>query len=339
MQLIKEAIDSGARVAACCDTLLLCQRRYERWIKSAEDRRRGPNTEPKNKLCDEVKQMIITTANSAKYKDKSPWQIVAMLADDGKYIASESSFYRVLRAAKLLAHRGKSRAPSKRKLLPLIAYGPNEIWSWDITYLPTQVRGQHYYLYMFMDIFSRCIVGAEVYEREGMDLSSKLISEVYNKNNITNSMNLYLHSDNGGSMKGATMLSTLQRLGVIPSFSRPSVSNDNPFSESLFKTVKYCPMYPTKPFASAEEARAWVIKFTAWYNEEHLHSSIKFVTPLSRHEGKDVEILRRRKLVYLKAKREKPERWSRDIKNFDFIPCVHLNSLNKASINYKNDVA
>jgi len=326
-------------VAACCEVLLLCQRRYERWVKNLEDRRRGPNTEPKNKLSDEVKEMIISTANSKKYKDKSPWQIVAMEADEGNYIASESSFYRVLRLEKLLAHRGRSKVPSKKKPMPLIAYGPNEIWSWDITYLPTQVRGQHYYLYMFMDIFSRYIVGAEVYEREGMDLSSELISAIYNKNNITRDMNLHLHADNGGSMKGATMLATLQQLGVVPSFSRPSVSNDNPFSESLFKTTKYCPMYPSKPFASLEEARAWVIKFTTWYNEEHLHGSIKFVTPLSRHEGKDVEILQRRKLVYLKAKEENPERWSNNIKNFDFITSVHLNSSNKVSKNDKKNVA
>ena len=315
---------SRARLRACCETLNLCLRRYERWSQEAEDRRCGPKTEPKNKLTEKVKEMVIKISNSTKYKDKTPWQIVPQLADNGHYVASESSFYRILKEKNLLAHREKSKPRVVVKPLSLIATGPNQIWSWDITYLPTLVRGQFYYLYMFMDIFSRYIVGARVYDREGMDLSSKLISEIYLKNGIKKGQ-IYLHSDNGGSMKGATMLATLQQLGVVPSFSRPSVSNDNPFSESLFKTTKFCPLYPSKPFESLEQANEWTQRFIGWYNEEHLHSSIKFSTPGSRHRGEDKAILNKRKQVYIVAKKKNPERWSRGIKNFDYINGVKLN--------------
>jgi transposase InsO family protein len=209
---------------------------------------------------------------------------------------------------------------------PLIAKGPNEIWSWDISYMKGPIRGQFYYLYMFMDIFSRKIVGYEVYETESMELSAALIDKICKKENIKKDQ-LILHADNGGPMKGSTMLVKLYDLGVVPSFSRPSISDDNPYSESLFKTVKYCPKYPIKGFSSLEEARKWVKDFVNWYNNEHLHSGIKFVTPSQRHEGTDKKILENRKEVYKNAKLKNPIRWSGEIKNFDWIEEVSLNHL------------
>ncbi len=270
---------------------------------------------------------MITIANSKKYMNKTPWEIVPLLCDDGVYLASESSFYRELNARKLLEHRQKSKPKNVKKPIPLVATGPNQVWSWDITYLPTLVKGLFYYLYLFIDIFSRYIVGAKVYESESMELSSKLISEIYLKNGIQKNQ-LYLHADNGGSMKGATMLATMQRLKVMPSFSRPSVSNDNPFSESMFKTTKYCSMYPSKPFGSLDAANEWVLKFTNWYNEDHLHSGIKFVTPGCRHRGEDKDLLMKRELIYLQAQQKNPLRWSNNVKNFNFIPSVSLNKYN-----------
>ena len=136
---------------------------------------------------------------------------------------------------------------------------------------------------------------------------------------------LVLHSDNGSPMKGATMLATLQRLGVVPSFSRPSVSNDNSYSESLFGTMKYAPTYPAKPFASLTEAREWVHRFVTWYNEQHRHSAIQFVTPGQRHRGEDAEILTARKAVYEQARQRHPERWSGDTRNWDPVGQVWLN--------------
>lgn len=136
---------------------------------------------------------------------------------------------------------------------------------------------------------------------------------------------MVLHSDNGGPMKGATMLATLQRLGVAPSFSRPKVSNDNPFSESLFKTLKYCPGFPERGFASLEDARSWVERFVNWYNNVHLHSGINFVTPASKHSGIDEEILKKRHLTYQRAKSKNPNRWSRETRNWSVVEKVELN--------------
>jgi len=269
---------------------------------------------------------VITIATSEEFKDASPREIVPKLADKGKFIASESTFYRVLKRENMLAHRGKSRPKKNKKPIPLMATSPNEVWTWDITYLRGPIKGSFYYLYMFMDIFSRKIVHWEVQEEESMERSSKAIRRAYKKENILPDQ-IKLHSDNGGPMKGVTMLATLKKLGVLPSFGRPSVSDDNPYSEALFKTLKYCPQYPSRPFKSIEEARSWVDSFVDWYNNEHLHSGIKFVTPSDRHNGLDREILEKRREVYKKAKEENPLRWSKEIRDWKFIEKVFLNPL------------
>jgi transposase InsO family protein len=206
----------------------------------------------------------------------------------------------------------------------LIAARPNVVWSWDITYLKSPVKGMFYYLYLIMDVFSRYIVGWSVEEVESAEHSARLISGTCLAQGVLEDQ-LTLHSDNGGPMKGATMLATLQKLHVAPSFSRPSVSDDNPFSESLFKTLKYRPSYPDGAFASLFEAKTWVEKFVIWYNTEHLHSGIRFVTPQSRHEGRDIQILRDRHAVYEKAKLANPGRWSGETRNWSVIEKVRLN--------------
>ena len=167
-----------------------------------------------------------------------PSQIVPSLVDKGIYIASESSFYRILREDGQLKHRGKAKPRTIVKPEPYVATGPNQVWTWDITYLPTSVKGSFYYLYMIMDIFSRKIVGWEIYENQTDELASVVARKAYLSERI-GGKDLVLHSDNGSPMKGATMLATLQNLGVAASFSRPSVSNDNPYSEALFRTLKY----------------------------------------------------------------------------------------------------
>lgn len=308
---------------------------YERWLKKPCDQRQGPLTAPANKLSEFERARVLEFATSKEYCDLPPCQIVPKLADKGEYVASESTFYRILKEEKMLTHRGKSKPHSTNKPRPLTAVGPNEVWSWDITYLRSTVKGQFYYLYMFMDVFSRKIVGWDVHESEGMSYSSKLIANIYENENVKKGQ-VVLHSDNGGSMKGATMLATLQKLGIVPSFSRPSVSNDNPFSESLFKTIKYCPQFPSKPFSSIKAAKLWVEEFVQWYNCEHLHSGIKFVTPLSRHEGIDIEILKQRKIIYEKAKQKNPNRWSCETRNWNRAEKVYLNNLHEEVVFAKN---
>lgn len=267
---------------------------------------------------------MLDICNRQEYKSLPPSQIVPSLADAGIYVASEASFYRILKENKQLHPRGKSKHRMYSKPDPYIATGPNQVWSWDITYLPTSIKGLFYYLYMIMDIYSRKIVGWEIYENQNDELSSIVVRRAYLSEGVSGK-ELVLHSDNGSPMKGVTMLATLQKLGVVPSFSRPSVSNDNAYSESLFKTLKYNPGYPSKPFESLEEARFWVLGFTRWYNETHKHSSLNFVTPSQRHEGKDKEILENRKRVYMDAKTMHPERWSGDIRDWNPESSVFLN--------------
>jgi transposase InsO family protein len=201
---------------------------------------------------------------------------------------------------------------------------PNQVWSWDISYLKTAVRGRFFYLYMIVDIYSRRIMGWDVHEEESTDHASTLVRRACEDANV-DAVSLVLHSDNGGPMKGSTMLATLQHLGVIASFSRPSVCDDNPFSESLFRTLKYRPEFPRRPFEDVEHARAWVAGFAAWYNGQHRHSGIRFVTPNERHGGDDASVLARRRGVYERARRRSPERWSRGIRDWSPAGSVYLN--------------
>lgn len=204
------------------------------------------------------------------------------------------------------------------------ATAPNQVYSWDITYLPRTVRGQFFYLYLFMDVFSRKIVGWQVHDEENNTLASEVFKDVCQRESIAPDQ-VVLHSDNGRPMKGATMLATLQALGVCPSFSRPAVSNDNPYSESLFRTLKYRPEYPTKPFDSLLDARQWVAQFANWYNHEHRHSGIRFVTPAQRHADLDAALLLQRKNVYEAARARTPQRWSGSTRNWERVAEVHLN--------------
>lgn len=327
--LINEALDSGACQAKACESAGIHPRTFQRWTENgyikADGRPTAGRKAPANKLSLKERELIVATCNRAEYASLPPSQIVPILADQGIYLASESSFYRILREAGQVQHRGKKQAPQKRnKPSSFCADGPNQIWSWDITYLTTTVKGIFYRLYMVMDIYSRKIVGWEVYADEAAELAAELIEKACWAEQVRQDQ-LVLHSDNGSPMKGATMLARLQKLGIMPSFSRPSVSNDNPYSESLFGTLKYTPAYPTRPFDTLNDARAWVQSFVQWYNESHRHSALKFVTPVERHQGRDKEILQQRKAVYEAAKQLNPERWARSTRNWDHIEAVWLN--------------
>lgn len=331
MSLVADGIAAGARQRQCCIVIDLSERTLQRWQRDAQakiaqgDRRPARIQAPKNALTPAERQQILTVANSEEFGHLPPSQIVPRLLDQACYIASESSFYRVLRAAKQLAHRGKERpAQARSKPRALCAAKPNQLFSWDITYLPTQVKGIHYYLYLFIDIFSRKVVGWQIYENESSELASEVMRDICARENIMPDQ-VVLHSDNGSPMKGATMLATLQQLGVVPSFSRPAVSNDNPYSESFFKTLKYRPSYPQQAFANLLEARVWVGGFVQWYNQEHRHSAINFVTPAQRHAGEDHALLAKRVAIYQAAKERHPERWSGEIRNWQRINIVHLN--------------
>lgn len=327
VELINQAVTAGARQDRACQTICLSLRTLQRWRRAPAlgDGRPGRCQKPKNRLGEMERQRLLALANSQEFGHLAPSQIVPILADRGQYVASESTFYRVLRAANQLKHRGAQR-PAQRRTKPraLSASGPNQLFSWDITYLPTRVTGMYFYLYLFMDVFSRKIVGWQVYETESSELASAVMRDICERENIAPNQ-VVLHSDNGSPMKGATMLATLYTLGVAPSFSRPAVSNDNPYSESLFKTLKYRPNYPRRAFEGLTTARAWVAQFVHWYNHEHRHSAISFVTPAQRHADLDGALLRERISVYEAARAKHPERWSGATRNWQRQAVVHLN--------------
>lgn len=262
----------------------------------------GPGSPPPHRLTAEERQVVVDIANLPEYRNLSPRQIVPLLADRDKYVGSESTFYRVLREAGELAHRSHARPVKAHKLAEHVASAPNQVWSWDITYLRSPVRGVFFYLYVAVDVYSRKIVGWTVEAEECQKLAAKLIEGATSAERV-DPQRLVLHADNGGPMKVSTMLATLQRLGVVASFSRPSVSDDNPFAEALFRTLNHSPGFPRKPFANIGAARAWVAGFVAWYNGTHLHSGIRYVTPNDRHDGRDKALLAARHRVYTEARK------------------------------------
>jgi len=327
LKLINEAREAGSRQSQACETLGISAKTLQRWSQEGNcgDGRLDAKSVPPNKLTEIERQRIITMVNKDIYADLSPAKLVPTLADQGIYLGSESTVYRILKSEGQLKHRQKAK-PAKRNNapMPLIANRPNQIYSWDITYLATDIRGVFYYLYLILDIYSRKIVGWQVYDTESSALAADLITDVCKREKIKRK-ELTLHSDNGSPMKGATMLATLQELGVMPSFNRPAVSNDNPYSESMFRTLKYRPNYPEKPFSSLAAARAWIESFVQWYNYEHLHSAIQFITPAQRHAGQDAKILAYRKEVLLGARAKNPNRWSGEIRNWEMVGEVYLN--------------
>ena len=327
-ELIDEAVQNGARQKLACELVGISARTYQRWNQGeelSEDQRIYNHAPTHNKLSDAVRQEILSVINKPEYSTLTPYQIVPTLLDLGQYIASESTFYRVMREANQLKHRGKGTAIKRRKPQPLKATGANELFSWDMTYLLSPIKGQYYYLYLVMDIYSRKIVGWQVHDCESSSYAADLIEDIVHREKIDKNQ-LVIHSDNGGPMKGATLRAKLIDLEITPSYSRPRVSNDNPYSESLFKTVKYHYTFPENPFTSLNEARAWVEKFVLWYNDEHQHSAIKFVTPNQRHNGQDKAILNNRKQVIEQARKNHPERWNgRKTRDLTPINVVYLN--------------
>lgn len=320
MSLIQEANQSGARLHLACDEVGITLRTYRRWYRDGHitaDKRPGAvRPQPANKLTEAEQAQIIEVCNMEKFASLPPSQIVPTLLDCGEYYGSESTFYRVLKACGQLHHRGRSLAP-KISVLPTTytATGPGQVFCWDITYLPSTVRGQFYYLYMLEDLFSRKIVGDEVYEQESGENAAKLLEQTLIREKCLHS-GVVLHSDNGAPMKSQSMRMKAYELGVTTSYSRPRVSNDNPFAESLFRTCKYRPDWPSAGFKSLDEARAWVLKFTRWYNYEHKHSKLRFVTPHQRHTGQDKAILAKRKERIEAAKASTPGRWgNREVRN------------------------
>jgi putative transposase len=323
---IDEAVVAGASQAAACEMVGLDERTVQRWRARPDgvDQRRGPKTRPGNALSADEEAEILRLVTSKEFVGLSPHQLVSKLADLGMYVASEATIYRLLRRHRLLRHRDRARPATRRRPREHVASGPNQVWAWDITYLPAGVRGVFWYLYSVIDVWSRKLVAAVVHDVQSDDLAAVLVDEACRREHVEPGR-LVLHSDNGAAMKGKTMLVKLEELGVVPSFSRPRVSDDNPFPEALFRTMKYRPSYPGRPFATLDDARRWVATFVAWYNDDHQHSGIRFVTPSERHDGRETAILAHRHSIYLAARDRHPGRWARHTRDWTPITTVRLN--------------
>jgi transposase InsO family protein len=327
IEVIDDAVSAGARLEAACREIGIASTTLTRWrgTPANEDLRRGPRTKPTNALTATEERKAIALMTAPEHSSMSPDTLVPHLATMGIYVASQSTMYRLLRREKLLRNRGRARSRTRRRPREHVATAPNQVWAWDITFLPTVIRGRFLKLYVVLDVWSRLIVGAEAHEVEDDALAATLIERCCTEQGVRREQ-LVLHSDNGGAMKGNTMLAKLQQLGVMPSFSRPHVSDDNAFAESVMRTVKYHPSYPDQPFADLAAGRNWVAAFVAWYNEQHLHSGIGFVTPTQRHLGVDQEILAHRRRTYALARARRPDRWIRgNTRRWDRPDVVRLN--------------
>jgi putative transposase len=333
---IEEARREGARLEAACEVVGIHMRTYRRWTQGgavkADGRPVGVRPSPSHRLSDAERSDVLRVCNEPRFASLPPSQIVPRLADEGVYLASESSFYRLLHAADQQQHRGRAEAPIRKAPTSHEATGPNQVWCWDITYLPSGIRGLYFYLYLILDLYSRKIVGWEVQATESGEQAATLLRRTALSEAIqTWRAPLVLHADNGSPMKSATLLATLQWLGVTPSHSRPRVSNDNAYAESVFRTCKYRPEYPGEGFATLDEARAWVLRFVAWYNTEHRHSGLNFVTPEQRHTAQAQDIMKQRIAVYEAARARHPQRWSGAIRNWSLPASVWLNPEKAAS--------
>jgi len=333
---IHQAHQSGARLAPACAVLGLSVRTFERWQQGgpvrADARPTAVRPEPAHKLTPEERQQVMAICHEPRFADLPPAQIVPRLADEGVYVASESSFYRVLRAEQEQHHRGRARAPVKTAPQRHVAHAPGEVWAWDITFLPSRIRGMFFYLYAVIDLYSRKIVAWEVHERESGEEAAALIERACWRERHPGASPLILHADNGAAQTAHTLKSKLETLGIRPSHSRPGVSDDNAHIEAWFRTCKYAGSYPAKGFATIEAARAWVLRFVTWYNQAHLHSALAFVTPLQRHSGEDAAILRERRAIYAAARERHPLRWKRHARGWQAPGPVWLNPPSKSEI-------
>jgi putative transposase len=332
VHLITQARDGGSRQAPACALAGINPRTIQRWrtgdgLTSGDRRPDAIRPAPSHALTETERVRIVEVANEARFAETPPARIVPMLADEGVYIASESSFHRVLRAHGQMNRRGRARSPRRsRPPTTHIATRPGDVWCWDVTFLPANVQGRWFYLYLILDLYSRKIVGFEVHDTDSADHAAHLARRAA----LTEAVHAMpvkpvLHGDNGATLKATTVLAMLHWLGIEPSYSRPRVSDDNPYAEALFRTAKYRPEFPVRGFAELDAARDWASRFVRWYNTEHRHSGIGYVTPAQRHAGEDRSLLAARHELYQQARQANPRRWSGQTRDWTPVTSVTLN--------------
>ena len=329
---IDTAHSAGARLSLACGIAGIDLRTLQRWkahegLVQGDGRPQAVRPVPAHALSPAERAEVLRVANEPRFAAVPPARIVPALADEGVYLASEATFERVLRAADQSHRRGRAKAPKAvRPPTTHVATAPRQVWCWDMTYLASTVLGRWFHLYLILDLFSRKIVGWEVHDSDDSNHACHLVKRTALAEGIAAMLTKpVLHGDNGATLKATTVLAMLQWLGVMPSYSRPRVSNDNAYAESLFRTAKYRPEFPAKGFADLDAARTWAADFVRWYNLEHRHSAIRYVTPEQRHCGQDHAILAARHNLYTQAKERNPARWSGQTRNWNPVLVVTLN--------------
>ena len=307
-------------------------RTLQRWkrcegLERGDRRPQAVRPVPAHALSEAERGQILQIAHEPRFAELPPARIVPMRADEGVYVASESSFSRVLRAHGQTRHRGRAKAPQRlRPPSTHVATAPRQVFCWDMTYLPETVMGRWFYLYLILDLYSRKIVGFEVHETDDSEHAVNVLRRTALAEDLhTLQYKLVLHGDNGATLKATAVLAMMHWLGLRASYSRPRVSDDNAFVEALFRTAKYRPQFPTKGFADLEQAREWASSFVRWYNHDHRHSGIRYVSPAQRHAGEDRVVLQARDALYQRARAENPRRSARHTRNWNPITVVTLN--------------
>lgn len=331
-QNIQTAHTDGARLLPACKIAGIDLRTLQRWqahagLTAGDGRPQAVRPTPSHALTPDERAQLLAVANQPRFASVPPARIVPMLADEGVYLASESSFCRVLREHGQSTHRGRAKAPkASRPPTTHIATAARQVWCWDMTYLPAAIIGRWFHLYLILDLYSRKIVGWEVHATDDSHHAAHLVQRTALAEGIAMLAHKpVLHGDNGSTLKATTVLAMLHHLGVKPSYSRPRVSDDNAYAESLFRTAKYRPEFPAKGFADLNEARTWAAEFVRWYNHDHRHSGIRYVSPAQRHAGEDHTILAARHALYIRAREAKPARWSGSTRDWSPLGPVTLN--------------
>jgi putative transposase len=283
-----------------------------------------PRPTPPRALSQDERQAVLDVLTSERFVDRSPAEVVATLADEGVYVASERTMYRVLAAEHATRERRNQLRHPAYQAPELVAKEPNQVWSWDITKLLGPVPWTYFYLYVIIDIFSRYVVGWMIADSENASLAGRLITETYDKHGIQPEV-LTLHSDRGAPMTAKCTAQLMADLGITRSLSRPRVSDDNPISEAHFKTLKYHPGFPRR-FQNSEVAQAYCRTFFPWYNTEHRHAGIAMLTPEVVYEGRADQVLAARQAVMDAAYAEHPERFPRGRPRVPRLaPAVYIN--------------
>lgn len=294
-------------IKGACQAFDVPESNYFRWVSPKMKVTTKSSKKHHRKLDETSRLKVLDVLNSETYVDKAPAAVVAMLLDDGQYLCSTSTMYRILAENSAVKERRNQLRHPEYKKPELIATGPNQVWTWDITKIKTGIKFRYHHLYVIIDMYSRYVVGWAVHNKEDAGLAQNLIEESYEKQEVLPGQ-LTIHADRGAAMKSQSVAQLMSDLGVDKSHSRPYVSDDNPFSEAQFKTLKYHASYP-KQIETIHETKLYLRGWFEWYNKEHCHSGIAMLKPVDVHTGKADSVLGKRQIVLDRAYDVHPERF------------------------------